>query len=79
MVPSCLVKLKTVQIEHMELVIQTLLAFMGGTDLQTLEPVLARARQKDDEYALEVARLLGLTVVPATAPPLPLETPTPTP
>jgi hypothetical protein len=67
-VPGCLLTLKTHQIDHMNSVIDTLVAFMGGTDQQTLEQGIATARQQHDDYTLELARLLGLTVVPATVP-----------
>ncbi|HEX5809783.1 MAG TPA: hypothetical protein VFY25_14040 [Anaerolineales bacterium] len=80
-IPGCLLSLKTHQVEHMNSVINTLVAFMGGTDQQTLEQGIATARQQHDDYTLELARILGLTVVPATVPVLntPVETPTPTP
>ena len=66
LVPGCLITLKTHQIDHMNAVIETLVAFMGGTDQQTLEQGITAAREQHDEYTLELARLLGLTVVPAT-------------
>lgn len=77
--PDCLTTLKTHQVEHMNTVIDTLVAFMGGTDQQTLEQGIARARQQHDDYTIELARLLGLTVVPANTPAviIPSETPTP--
>lgn len=79
LIPNCLLTLKMHQIEHMNSVIDTLVAFMGGTDQQTLEQGIATARQQHDDYTLELARLLGLTVVPATVPVLntPAETATP--
>lgn len=76
-VPACLTTMKNIQVQHMNTVISTLIAFMGGTDQQTLDQGIALARQQHDEYTLELARLLGLTVVPATLPPAPSETPTP--
>lgn len=75
--PGCLTNLKAYQVQHMNSVITTLIAFMAGTDQQSLDQGIAIARDQHDQYTLELARLLGLTVVPATAPPLPLETPTP--
>ncbi len=51
----------------MNTVIGTLVAFLGGTDKNTLEQSIAIAREQHDQYTLELARLLGLTVVPATA------------
>ena len=75
--PGCLANLKAFQVQHMNSVITTLIAFMAGTDQQSLDQGIAIARDQHDQYTLELARLLGLTVVPATAPVLPLETPTP--
>ena len=75
--PGCLTNLKAIQVQHMNTVISTLIVFMGGTDQQTLDQGIALARQQHDEYTLELARLLGLTVVPATLAPTPSETPTP--
>ena len=75
--PSCLENLKAIQVQHMNSVISTLIAFMGGTDQQTLDQGISLARQQHDEYTLELAGLLGLTVVPATLPPAPSATSTP--
>jgi hypothetical protein len=77
--PDCLTALKSHQVEHMNSVINTLVAFMGGTTQETLEQGIAAARQQHDDYTLELARLLGLTVVPATVPVIstPAETATP--
>jgi hypothetical protein len=66
-IPACLTNLKTYQIEHMNSVINTLLAFMSKADQQTVDQGISAARQQHDQYTLELARLLGLTVVPATA------------
>jgi hypothetical protein len=93
-ISDCLGTLKTYQIEHMNAVISTLLAFMKAGNLEAIgnctnvEPnteaaaicqTIAFARQRHDEYTLELARLLGLPIVSATAPPAntPAETPTP--
>lgn len=75
--PACLTDLKLIQVQHMNTVINTLIVFMGGTDQQTLDQGISLARQQHDEYTLELARILGLTVVPATMPPAPSATPTP--
>jgi hypothetical protein len=66
-IPPCLTNLKKYQIDHMNTVIGTLVAFLGGADKQTLEQNITLARQQHDQYTLELARLLGLTIVPATA------------
>ncbi len=67
-VPECLVNLKVMQINHMNVVIETLMAFMGNTDAQKVNQGIAQARDLHMQYDLEIARLLGLTVV---APPSP--------
>jgi hypothetical protein len=76
-IPACLTTLKTYQVQHMNSVIDTLLAFMGGADKQSLEQGISIAGQQHDQYTLELARVLGLTVVPAAAPGAPSETSTP--
>ena len=68
-IPACLTTLKTHQLNHMNLMIQTLLAFMGGTDQQALNDGLERARQEHDLYSLEIVRLLGITFAPMTVTP----------
>jgi hypothetical protein len=76
-IPICLTNLKKIQVDHMNTVIDTLLGFMRGIDQQTLDQGISLARQQHDQYLLEYVRVLGLTVVPVTAPPAPSETPTP--
>lgn len=67
-IPACLINLKTHQVDHMNSVIGTLIAFIGGADRAALEQSILIAREQHDRYTLELARLLGLTVVPATVP-----------
>jgi hypothetical protein len=62
-VPACLVNLKKLQLLYMNTVINTLLDLMGGINQQTLNQGIALFRQQHDQYMLEAARLLGLTVV----------------
>jgi hypothetical protein len=77
-IPACLTDLKKYQVDHMNSVISTLISFMSGADQQSLEQGIALARQQHDQYTLELARVLGLTVVPATPSPNTItETPTP--
>ena len=76
-VPACLTDLQKYQVDHMNTVISTLITFIGGADKQALEPGIAQAKQLHDQYTLEFARLLGLTVVPASPPAEASETPTP--
>jgi len=79
--PSCLITLKTYQISHMNAVIGTLINLIGyanGTvDKQVIDQGIVLARQEHDNYTIELARVLGITMVPAsnTTPP----TPTPSP
>jgi hypothetical protein len=61
----------------MNTVINTLIAFLGGSDQKTVDQGIALARQQHDQYTLELARLLGLTVEPATIISPATETPTP--
>jgi predicted small lipoprotein YifL len=62
-VPTCLVQLKKLQLLHMDTAINTFLAFLGGADQNTVNQGIALARQQHDAYTLELARLLGLTVI----------------
>lgn len=76
-IPACLTQLKAYQVDHMNTVISTLVAFMGGTDQQTLDRGITRAREQHDQYTLELARVLGLTVVAVTPASAPSATATP--
>lgn len=76
-IPSCLGDLKKYQIQHMNSVIDTLIAFLSGREQAILDQGIALARQQHDQYTLELARILGITVVPATVAILPTQTPTP--
>jgi hypothetical protein len=78
-VPPCLSTLKMYEVEHMKTVINTMLAFMRGADKELVNQGVALARQQHDQYAVELARVLGLTIEPATVAPQPTETLTPTP
>lgn len=68
-VPACLSTLKVHQIAHMNTVIDTLIAFLGGAKAEELNAGIQRAGQEHDLYTLEIARLLGIpqntTVTPA--------------
>lgn len=75
--PGCLADLRTFQVSHMNTVINTLIAFMSENDQQVVDQGIALARQQHDRYTLELARLLGLTVVAATVIPPATLTPTP--
>ena len=90
-VPPCLSTLKDYQVNHMNSVISTLIAFMGVNDPLALDCVdiventreadicqsIANARQQHDQYTLELARVLEIQIVTATPVITPSETPTP--
>ena len=81
-VPSCLTDLKKLQVSHMRTVVQTLLAFVGNSDINIINNGIAQARELHAQYDIEMARLLGVTLtipspVPTNAPPQPTATPTP--
>jgi hypothetical protein len=63
-VPPCMDTLKKLEMAHMSLVIQTLMAFMDNTDVQVINAGIAQARDLHAKYDVELARLLGITLVP---------------
>ena len=67
-IPSCLSTLKLHQIAHMNTVINTLIAFLGGAQADVLNDGIKRAGQEHDLYTLEVARLLGIPQSAITTP-----------
>jgi hypothetical protein len=83
-VPSCLTTIKQYQLAHMNTVINTMLymlSFQGtAEETELLNQGIALARQQHDQYVLELANVLGLTVVAApTGAPAEGETPSPNP
>jgi hypothetical protein len=75
--PACLAALKTYQVSHMNAVINTLIGFMGGANQESVDQGIAVAKEQHDKYTLELARVLGITMVPATPNVVPTETPSP--
>jgi hypothetical protein len=68
-VPSCLKNLKTLQIQHMQAVVQTLLAFMGNSiNTELVNASIAKARDLHLQYDVELARLLGITLQAPASP-----------
>jgi hypothetical protein len=63
-IPACLATLKTYQIAHMNTVINTLIAFMGGSDQDIVNQGINTARAQHDMYTMELARVMGITPVP---------------
>lgn len=62
-VPSCLVQMKKYQLAYMDTFLQTLLAFESNANSSILNGGAVQAKLYHDQYTLEVARLLGITVV----------------
>jgi len=74
-VPACLRNLKKLQLLHMNIVVQTLLAFVNSSDVTDINNGIAKSRETHTQYDIELARLLGLTVVvPTSSTPDPQET-----
>jgi len=63
-VPACLDTLKKTQVEHMNAVIQTLIAFVGGADQESISRGVTISRQLQNQYLAEVARLLDVPLAP---------------
>jgi SH3 domain-containing protein len=63
-VPPCLTDLKHYALLYMDTVIQTLVEFQTKPDIKTLNAGILQARQYNDQYAAELARLLGVTLEP---------------
>jgi len=66
--PKCLMDLKVLQINHMSIVIETLMAFMSNSDSQKINQGISQARELRMKYDVEIARLLGLTLVVPPSP-----------
>jgi hypothetical protein len=63
-VPACVEKLKSLQIAHMNLVINTSMAFLNKADPDTLVQGIAQSAKANEDYRREMARLLGVTYTP---------------
>jgi len=63
-VPQCLANLKGLQISHMNTVIEILMIFMTNAQGEQLNQGIAQARDLHMKYDIEMARLLGVTLVP---------------
>jgi hypothetical protein len=65
-VPACLADLKSLQIRHMQTVVQTLLVFVSSSDVNVVAAGIAQARELHSQYEIEMARLLGITLAVVT-------------
>ena len=62
-VPVCLKQLKIDQLSYMDTFIQTMLAFESNANSDVLKGGVVQAQQYHNQYVIELARLLGMTVV----------------
>ena len=69
-IPPCLNDLKAYQLAHMNTVIETMLDFLAGADLDSLDAGIAQARSIREQYNLELATLIGATYIPPATPAL---------
>lgn len=69
LVPACLSTLKEKELAHMNAVINTLLGMLNGIPAEDLQKGIDTARTLHDEYALELAVLMGATIVAPSAVP----------
>ena len=69
-IPGCLQTLKKNQLLYMDTSIQVLLAFESKANTSILDAGIAQAKQYHNQYTLELASLLGITVVVPTANPM---------
>lgn len=69
-VPSCLVNLKTLQLQHMNAVINTFMLFMQGQgkNPEILNQGIYQARALHELYNQELAHLIGATYIPPAPP-----------
>ena len=62
--PECLKNLKVLQVNHMNTVLDTLMAFMSNPKSENVNKGITQARELHLQYDTEIARLLGLTMIP---------------
>ncbi len=61
-VPPCLTSLKHYALQYMDTVIQTVTGFQAKPDINALNAGIEQARKYNDQYAGELASLLGVTL-----------------
>lgn len=68
-IPACLAELKRLELLYMDSTLQALLAFQSSSNVETLTAAILSSRQYHEQYAIELARVLGVTLTPPTASP----------
>lgn len=76
-VPPCLTDLKHYALQYMDTVVLTVVSFQANPNLESLNAGIEQARSYNDQYALELARLLGVTLAPENVTPVAANTPAP--
>jgi hypothetical protein len=75
-VPGCLQELKRLELAYMGATLQTLLEFQKPSpNTGAIAVGIQRARDYHDQYTIELARLLGVTLIPPAATPIAPSTP----
>lgn len=69
--PDCLKTLKETQLAHMNIVIETLISFIDNANQESIDQGILLARQLHNQYLVEMAKLLGVTVAPLNNTPIP--------
>lgn len=65
-IPGCLAELKRLQLLYMNSTLDALLAFQSSADVGKLATAIMQSRDYHEQYSVELARLLGVTIVPPT-------------
>jgi hypothetical protein len=74
-IPSCLGELKRLELLYMDSTLQALLAFQTSSNVETLTAAILQSRQYHEQYALELARVLGVTLTASAPAPTAITTP----
>jgi len=67
--PACLEHLKALQLLYMDRTLETLVSFQAGADAPTISRRILLAREYHEQYAVELARMLGKTLTPSALTP----------
>ena len=74
-VPSCLTELKRLELLFMDTTLQALMAFQSSTNVETLTTAILASRQYHEQYTIELARVMGVTLAPPAPTPTVIATP----
>ena len=74
-IPACLAELKTTRTLVHGCHLEALLAFQSSSNVQTLTAAILQSREFHEQYALELARVPGVTLTPPAPAPTAIATP----